>query len=538
MFRSPSSKAAAAVALAHAVGSLACGSVHAQTAAAQAGGDQLPRFDVEAYDVAGNTLLEPEAIEEAVYDYLGPGRSASDIQSAAKALEDTYHRRGFDSVVVQVPQQTVADRVVRLDVEETTVGRLKVSGTRFYSIEDVKRQTPALTEGAVPNFQTAQQEIAELNRQPGRQVTPLVQPGQVPGTVDIELHVVEQEPLHASLEVNNDHPADTTPLRATASIHFDNLWQAGHTVSLSYAFAPQDMRQSQVIAGSYLAPVPSSRWSLMLYGYNSNSHVATLGDVAVLGKGYAIGVRGIDQLPQIGPFSQTLSFGFDFKNFDQLISTSAGSAAPTEAAVDYWPLTAAYTLQADDAASTSRINLTVTAGVRDTSREEAVFQVNRANARSNFVHLNLDFEHTRTLPKDFVADVRLTAQAANGPMLSAEQFSAGGLSSVRGYLQSSAVGDEGLFGSVELRSPTLDLAPRRYLSNFRVYAFADSAQVWLLQPLAEQQSNFRLLSAGLGARFQVLQRLDGNVLVAWPFAPQRGTDVGRGYTQFSLKAGF
>jgi hemolysin activation/secretion protein len=537
MARSPSSKATAAVALAHALSLLACRAVHAQTAAAPAQADQTPRFDVEAYDVAGNTLLEPQAIEEAVYDHLGPGRTAADIEAARQALEDAYHGRGYDSVVVQVPAQTVADRVVRINVEEATIGRLRVTGTRFYSIEDVKRQASALTEGTVPNFQAAQQQIAELNRQAGRQVTPLVQPGKIPGTVDVDLHVVEQAPMHASLEINNDHSPDTTPLRATATVRYDNLWQAGHTASLSYAFAPQNVRQSQVIAGSYLAPVPSSRWNVLLYGYDSNSNVATLGDVAVLGKGYAIGVRGIGQLSSIGPFSQTLSVGIDFKHFYQLISAGS-SAPPTEAAVDYWPLTAVYTLQSDSASSSSRIGLTVTAGLRDTAREEQVFQVNRANARGNFVHVNLDLEHTRTLPKDFALDLRFTAQAANAPLLSGEQFSAGGLGSVRGYLQSSAVGDEGVFGSVELRGPAFDLAPKRYLSGLRLYAFADTAQVWLLQPLAEQRANFRLLGLGLGARFQLLQKIDGNLLVGAPLEAQRGTDAGRGYAQFSVKAGF
>jgi hemolysin activation/secretion protein len=528
-----------AVVLAHALSCLACGQAQAQTTDAREPAPGAPtRYDVEAYDVDGNTLLEPVAIEAAVYGYLGPDRTVTDIEAARAALEDAYHARGFDSVVVLVPAQTVADRVVRLEVQETVVGRLRVTGTKFYSIEDVKRQTPSLVEGAVPNFQRAQEEIAQLNREPGRQVTPLVQPGKIPGTVDIDLHVAEQPPLHASVELNNDHPVDTTPLRLTATLRYDNLWQAGHTVSLSYAVAPENRQESEVFAGSYLAPVPHSRWSLMLYGYSSNSDVATLGDVAVLGKGYAVGVRAIGQLGSFGPFSQTLSAGIDFKHFDQLISVGNGKTPPTTTVVDYWPVTAVYTLQQDGAASSTHASLGVTAGLRGAARDDTVFQANRAYARADFVRVNLDLEHTRNLPKDWVADLRFTGQFADMPLLSAEQFSAGGLGSVRAYLQSAGVGDEGVFGSAELRAPALNIAPRRYLSDLRPYAFFDGAQVWLLQPLPEQKADFQLYSAGLGARFQLLRRLDGHVLVGAPLTALRGIDPGRAYAQFSLKAGF
>ncbi len=539
----PSLTAVAAFVLSHAL----CGVADAAEAAEQAKAAQdaaaadagsAPTFDVEAYDVDGNSLLDTLTIEKAVYPHLGPARSKTDIDNARQALEDAYHKRGYDSVVVEVPAQTVADHVVRLHVVETTVGRLRVTGTRFYSVEDVKRQTPALAEGASPNFQVAAAEIADLNRESGRQVTPLVQPGKAPGTVDVDLKVTETEPLHASLELTNDHPVDTTPLRLTATLRYDNLWQRGHTVSVSYAVAPEDRAQSQVFAGSYLALVPQSRWSILLYGYQSNSNVATLGDVTVLGKGYAIGMRGIDQLPPLGPVTQTLSVGFDFKHFYQLLASASTTAAPTESAVDYWPLTAVYSVQLDTAASSTHASLGATAGLRTAARAEYVFQVNRAYADGNFIHVNLDVDHTRNLPLGLVGDVHLTAQASNQPLLSGEQVSAGGLSSVRGYLQSAAVGDQGVVASLELRSPLINVAPRRWLDDWRMFGFGDFGQTWLEKPLADQKSQTLLYSAGLGARFQLFERLNGNVVLGVPLAAVRGIDVGRPYTLVSLKSGF
>ena len=539
MLRKPSLNAAAAFVLAQALCGVACPMAQAQgmrDSAADAGG--APTFDVEAYDVDGNSLLDPLAIEKAVYPHLGPGRSKSDIEGARQALEEVYHALGYDSVVVEIPAQTVADHIVRLHVLETTVGRLRVTGTRFYSIEDVKRKAPALVEGQVPNFKAAQTQIAELNREPGRQVTPVVLPGKVPGTVDVDLKVAEQEPAHASLEFNNDHPADTKPLRLTATFRYDNLWQRGHTASFSYAVAPQAREQSEVFAGSYLAPIPDSRWSLMLYGYHSNSNVATLGDVAVLGKGYAVGVRGIEQLPPVGSVSQTLSLGFDFKHNFQLTATAASTAAPDMKAIDYWPLLAVYSLQRDTAGSSTSASFSVAAGVRAAGRTEFMFDKNRVYAHGDFVHANVDLNHTQSLPLGLEANLRLTGQIADQPLVSGEQFSAGGLGSVRGYRQSAAVGDNGVFASAELRSPLIAVAPPQLIDDWRAFVFGDAADAWLIHPLADQKAEFPLYSAGFGTRFQLLRRIDGDVLVGVPLAAARGSEVGRAYTMFSLKAGF
>ena len=540
MFRAPSFIAAAVIALTLPVCGAARAAADTPPARAVAPAESVaePGFDVEAYDVDGNSLLDPRAIEKAVYPHLGPGRSKAEIEGARQALEDAYHSRGYDSVVVEIPAQTVADHVVRLQVVETTVGRLRVTGARYYSIEDIKRQTPALTEGQVPNFGAAQTQIAELNRSPGRQVTPLVQPGKIPGTVDIDLKVTDQSPVHASLEINNDHPADTTPLRMTATVRYDNLWQLGHTYSFSYAVAPEDRSQSEVYAASYLAPVADSRWSVLLYGYHSNSNVATLGEVAVLGKGYAVGLRGIDQLPAIGPVSQTLSLGFDFKHFYQLVSSGSSKAPPVLTTIDYWPLNAVYSLQLDTAASSTHASFGVTAGLRGADRGEAIFELSRAYARGDFVHVNVDLDHTSNLPFGMAANLRLTGQISNSPLVSGEQFSAGGLGSVRGYRQSAAVGDNGVFASAELRGPPITFAPRRLIDDWRAFVFGDAGDAWPIHALPDQKDEFPLYSAGFGTRFQLLERVDGDLLLGVPLAAARGSEVGRAYTMFSLKAGF
>ena len=75
------------------------------------GAHQLPRLEIEA-----------------VYPYLGPGRTVQDVEKARAALENAYQIKGYQTVAVQVPPQQVAGGVVVLQVVEGKVGRLR---TRF-----------------------------------------------------------------------------------------------------------------------------------------------------------------------------------------------------------------------------------------------------------------------------------------------------------------------------------------------------------------------------------------------------------------------
>src|SRR6266436_380225 len=63
------------------------------------------RFDIAAYDVEGNSVLQTVDIEEAVYPFLGDGKTVADVDQARDALERAYHARGYQTVQVEIPQQ-------------------------------------------------------------------------------------------------------------------------------------------------------------------------------------------------------------------------------------------------------------------------------------------------------------------------------------------------------------------------------------------------------------------------------------------------
>jgi hypothetical protein len=89
------------------------------------------RFDIDDFAVQGADKLPEIDIEEAIYPFLGPNKSADDVEKARAALEKAYHDKGYQTVSVSVPEQNAQRKVITLKVTELKVGRLRVKNSRY-----------------------------------------------------------------------------------------------------------------------------------------------------------------------------------------------------------------------------------------------------------------------------------------------------------------------------------------------------------------------------------------------------------------------
>ncbi len=504
---------------------------------APATADTAKRVNVNEYIVRGNTVLQSRDIEKAVYPFLGPERSLADIESARAALQKVYQDRGYQSVYVDLPEQQVAEGIVFLQVSETKVGRLRVVGAKHYSPLAIRDDVPALKEGEVPDFNQAQVELTELNRSASRQVVPLVKEGALPGTMDVDLKVEDKSPWHASVGLNNDYSADTTKLRSTVTLGYDNLWQHGDAVSLTYFTAPQEQDNAKVWSGSYTRPL-SPRWSLQFSGYRSDSNVATIGGTNVLGKGYSVGMSATYSMIPSGNWNNSLSFGLDYKKFDEALEFGGDSDVVP---LKYVPFTFSYNGYRYTETSQSSLGLSLVAATESffgQNSGDRDFDNKRYRANPSFALIKGDISHTQSMFGDWQLALRGAFQAASGPLVSNEQFSAGGATSIRGYLAAERTGDDGLLASLEWRTPSVArwLGPR--VNEWRFYTFVEYAAMRLQDPLPEQESRFSLASVGIGTRLQMLDWLTAGLDWGYPLKDGATTTKHDPRVNFNLRASF
>lgn len=499
-------------------------------------------FYIREYRVDGVKRLQKLEVEEAVYPFLGPARTPDDVEQARAALEKTYHDKGYQTVSVIVPQQDPRRGIVRLEVVENKVGRLRVNGARWFLPSQVKREAPSLAEGNVPEMKQVGKEITGLNRLADRRVTPVLRQGVEPGTVDIDLNVEDKLPLHGSLELNNRYSINTTPLRLNGSLSYGNLFQLGHTGGLSLQIAPEDIDDALVYSGYYLARV-SEGLSLMATGTKQDSNVSTLGGGAVAGRGDIIGLRALFDLPTTPKFYQNVTLGIDWKNLEEdIVVGNDVIAAP----IEYYPLSANYSATWMGDEGFTALNASLNFSLRGAGSDEEDFANKRFNADGSYIYLRTDLAHTRDLEDGWQIFGKIQGQLSSQPLVNNEQFAGGGLDTARGYLEATSLGDNGVFGTVELlgpsligssaKSPDTDAVGKK--DEWRFYAFTDAGIIGLYDALPGQDSRFSLASIGVGSRANLFKHYNASVDVAIPLIEEADTEQGevrvtfRGWADF------
>jgi hemolysin activation/secretion protein len=433
-------------------------------------------------------------VEEAVYPYLGPERTSEDVDQARAALEKAYQAKGYQTVSVQIPPQQVTNGVVILQVIEGKVGRLRVRGARYFLPDQIKKAAPSLAEGTVPNFNQVSKDIVALNQLPDRRVTPTLRAGIEPNAVDIDLNVQDTLPLHGNLELNNRYSPFTTPLRLNGAVSYSNLWQLGHSVGFSFQVAPQNLNDAEVFSGYYLVRFPCLDWlSLILQGTKQNSNVSTLGGAAVAGRNQVVGAHAVIALPPGKNFFHSINFGIDWKYYNQGVSLSTGRI---QSPLTYYPVSATYSATWFGKGFETDLNAGVTFNLRGMGSTEREFDNNRFDATGSFIYFRGDLSETIDLPRGFQLFAKVQGQVSDQPLVESEQFAGGGLGTVRGYLEAEELGDNAIFGSIELRTPSLLSWMKGKGNEWRFYMFAEAGELTLLDTLPQQISRFELASYG------------------------------------------
>ncbi|MEI7928553.1 MAG: ShlB/FhaC/HecB family hemolysin secretion/activation protein, partial [Verrucomicrobiales bacterium] len=144
------------------------------------------------------------------------------------------------------------------------------------------------------------------------------------------------------------------------------------------------------------------------------------------------------------------------------------------------------------------------------------FDNKRSGADGGFIYFRGDLSHTHDLPGGMQAFAKIQGQASSQPLINSEQISGGGLGNVRGYLESEALGDDGVFTTLELRSPSLLGKGGDDKNDWRVYAFVEGGLLSLQKPLPGQDSGSTLGSIGFGTRGRLFDHFNGSIDAGLP----------------------
>jgi len=163
-------------------------------------------------------------------------------------------------------------------------------------------------------------------------------------------------------------------------------------------------------------------------------------------------------------------------------------------------------------------------GLRGINKQDE-FEFKRFLSKANYFYLKAGFTQAWSFLDYFEWTYEFKGQYTESPLISNEQFSAGGVDTVRGYLEATAVGDNGLLASTEINfSPFRSMdtnTGRGHLQSLELSVFVDAARLAPFDRLPNVEGEFdsrsALLSAGIGMKLKAFKDMNAALYLAHPF---------------------
>lgn len=421
--------------------------------------------------------------------YVGERVDFSQIASIVRDVNDIYAERGIVTASAILPQQSLADGVLVVQLVEGKVGAVGLLGERRTK-DDFIIDRVQLTRGEdVVDVPAAAEDILRFNATHRAQLRMLLQPGATFGLTDIVLGVTEPPPELFQFYIDNMGTESTGFGQATA------LYRKYGALGIDDSLLLSLSASAGSLAGtvSYDLPIGQEGTRLAV-GYTGS------GINVVDGPTVDLGVTGASQAATV-----TLThplFVDEHWTAQGIVSASHGMSTSTVSDV----------MIVDSATSKVAAGVML-AHTADWGSASVQPQLIYAGAHERVTDEWRDIllftgaaNLTYHVDENYSVVGRGSWQVADAELLPGDLlFQIGGPNTVRGYPSSGIAGDDGYFGQLELHWAT------EAVEGLDTFAFTDFGQVFSTFP--EQQT---LLSSGVGLSYSPNQSVTVDTAIAFP----------------------
>lgn len=487
------------------------------------------RFLVKRVRIDGVTAFDPCALDAVRSRYVGLELSMDDLRTLASDLERLYRSRGYFLARARVPVQEIVDGEVRVLVVEGRYGRVRVEGNRHYSSCFVREFfAPAREEGIIRD-RSLERSMLMLNEFPDLMVRSVLVRGKAPGTTDVILKAEDSWPAHLGIDYNNYGNRMVGRNRVAASLWAANGIMEGDSLFVRGLF-PFPSGSDPFVQVDYGAPTNNRGHRVGLRYSGADTRVGReLTVLDIRGEADLYGLAYRLPLERSLCSSSDVVLGLAGKNVKNFIFGSFPFARDEIRA-----LTLAYASSQVDGCTRSVFNTVLTQGLGTAlgGSPNGSALSSRVGAGNGFTKLEVDLARIHRLSSKRFLLLRATGQVAGRALTVPEQFSLGGSDSVRGFVQSEYLGDDGYNVSADYRVTLLE----RKRALVQLAAFADHGGAKLQNAQVGERTSRFLTGAGLGVRASAGSSTAARIDVGLPIGgPNADGERARLYAQVSTR---
>ncbi|WP_028954585.1 ShlB/FhaC/HecB family hemolysin secretion/activation protein [Synechocystis sp. PCC 7509] len=466
--------------------------------------------------MVGSTVFSPAQIAKVLEPFTNRPISFAELFQARSAITQLYFDNGYISSNAYIPPQTLQGRVVTINVVEGGLENIQVTGTKYLNPNYVRRRLEIATKAPL-NRERLFQALQLLQLNPLiRNISANLSAGTRPGQSLLEVQVAEARSTTIQATVDNGRSPAVGSFRRNIQLNEGNLLGIGDRIIVGYS----NTDGSNAIDTSYSLPLNPRNGTLNLsYGTTSSNVIEPPFDLLNIkseSRYYDITLRQ----PIIQTPSQELALGISASRLESETSLldipfALSQGADEQGRTRISALRFFQEWTGRDArqviAARSQFNLGV--GAIDAT-------VNEERPDSRFFSWQGQAQWVRLLAPEILLLVRGNVQLSTTSLAPLEQFSLGGLQSVRGYRQDLLLTDNGAFASAEVRLPVLRVPD--WNAGLQIAPFVDIGSTW--NAGREAPDTKSLASVGLGLVWQQSDRLTARLDYGIPLVSVSSTN--------------
>jgi hemolysin activation/secretion protein len=468
-----------------------------------------------------------------VKPFVGKNLTFEQLLAIRTAITNFYTSKGYTTSGAFLPPQNISSGAIKVQVIEGELERVQIKGLKHLKNIYVRSRLEAAAKTPV-NIRRLEAALQLLQQDPLlRRVQAELTAGTTPGRNVLIVNLKEAQPLSSALIVDNREPPSVGSLHGTALLSHNNLLGLGDRLDAEFGLT-QGVSSYNL---NYELPVNDARDGRVNIRYSNGRNRVVEQPFAPLNiKGrsqtYSVGFRQ----PLIRTPSSEFALGLavDLRHSQTfLLENEPFSFTPGpedgESKVRVIRFSQDWVNRSSSSVLAARSQFSFGLGVLGAT-------VNNTGTDGRFVGWLGQFQWLQALneSKDAAFVVRAAAQLTGDSLLPLEQFSIGGINSVRGYRTDWAVGDNGIIGSVEVRLPIV--RERNGFGLLQVVPFIDAGTVWSNSNETFPDSN-TLVSTGLGLWWQLNNSLSARLDWGIPLVPveRRGDSLQDNGISFSIQ---
>lgn len=403
----------------------------------------------------GVTLLSAVERTAVVKPYVKKCVGLKSVDDLTRAITKIYFDKGYIAARVYVPQQSIADGQLELQIEEGRVEALTFNGDFEVNQKGLGSLFPGIIESPV-NLYTVDQGIEFINRLPSSQAKIEFVAGTQPGYTIVNLKDSSEKPIRFTIGIDNEGTKSSGIIGTNYSASFDNPVGRYDQLRLSYGFTSEqafyfnhEPERSESYSLFYSIPYGKTLYSVSASRFSyDNWYIPDPGTpYGTSGETKSFNLEGEHTIfrdqAQILKFNAALS-KTESNNFLVTygirvpIEVQSRSQAALSIGMNYSKLLA----KGRFSSSLTYRQAIFPSGVSDDDHPSfGVYE-----ARYKLVKANIGYSRLVSLGgKSLIYSLSFVGQQSDDNLLSAQGFAIGGKYSVRGTRQSYAAGPKGYY---------------------------------------------------------------------------------------------